>query len=373
MLRVVHGLKADSNLSIDHLTTGLEEFHHKQLLDGFFQSHEIRNHSPRTIEKNKRLLQIWFQNNDAGGHPLYTWTAMRPIEGRKRIVEYGKHLLAAELSNQTIRTYLGTLRSYFQYVLEHPFVFDQQGKPQRLIALYGPIEQPVSEYDIPQHACDGSDKRRGVPLDPAMLYGFYSTIRKYYLPGSHLHTRGRNYAMMVLAGESGLRADELRHLEIKKDLFFESKKIQTRFAKGSRGSGKRARLTLFTPLARDTVRYYLKCHRPHLRFSKDHDYLFPSQKSEGPIAYSRMCESLAEMVKTANQNGVFVADHLSWHWMRRIFATRFIELFPNELPTLISLLGHSSFGTVHKYIHHSQAWMDEKIQGVLERIERDGY
>lgn len=364
MLKLVHKNLPDA---ITAEKTGLELEHHNQLLNGFFQSHIIRNHSYRTIEKNKHFLCSWFKMY-GNGKTLYTWEAMKPVEGRQLIIQYGKELLKAELANQTIRTYLGTLRSYFEYVLEHPFVFDLNNKPVRIGSLYGAIEQPVSEYDIPQHSLDTSARRRGVPFDPALLYDFYSVIRKHYLGGRHAHVYARNYAMVVLAGESGLRADELRNLEIEKDLFFESKKLQTRFAKGYSGSGKRARITLFTPIARDTIKFYLKNHRPHLPSSS---YLFPLVKntSRKPVDYKTMCSFLGEMMDVANKHNFFVADHLSWHWFRRIFATRFIETHPTELPTLISLMGHRSFSTVHAYIQHSQAWMDKKIQDIVERVD----
>ena len=113
-------------------------------------------------------------------------------------------------------------------------------------------------------------------FEPSRLYDFYDCLREHYINPDHKrywHERARNYTMVVLAGETGLRADELAHLEMEHDLFFDSRQLQTRFAKGTNGSGKRARLTIFTPLARDTVRYYLKNHRSHLR-GKESSYLF---------------------------------------------------------------------------------------------------
>lgn len=371
MLRIVHGNLIQDHEEIAADGNAYDLFYHQQLLDGFFLSHEIRNHSKKTLEKNKKFLLSWFHFYSNSGRPLTTWEAMRPIEGRKRVTEYGKKLLVAELSNQTIRTYLGTLKSYFDYVLQHPFVFDHSNRPIRLMGLYGHLEQPVSEYDIPQHSYDGSEKRLGVPFDPALLYDFYSLLRKHYLPGRQPHTRARNYAMVIVAGESGLRAEELRHLEIKKDLFFESKKIQTRYAKGSRGSGKRSRTTLFTPLARHTIQYYLKHHRPYIDNSLENDYLFPSPGKHKFISYPVMAQALNEMIEICNKKDFFISNNFSWHWLRRIFATRFIENFPNELQTLISLLGHNSLGTVHKYIQHSEAWMDNQIQNIIERVEKN--
>lgn len=334
---------------------------HQQLLEGYMQSHVIRNHSINTIHETKRLLKAWFQLHGTESRPLFTWEAMEPIKGRKRVATYCQALIESEVSSHTVRQYLGILRGYFSYVLEHPFVFIGENA-KRICDLYHSIEQPVSEYDMPAHVYNG--ETLGLPLDPARLYDFYEAIRKSYLVGGgHRHLRARNYAMVVLAGESGLRADELRHLETEKDLFFDSNRLQTRFAKGTNGSGKRARPSLFTPLARDTIGYYLKNHRPY--FGGGSPYLFPSRNNR-ILTYSSMLSALNEIKKTVNKNNFTLGDHMSWHWLRRLFATRFIEQFPHQLSVLVHLLGHVTPNTVHAYIRHSEAWMDQKILAVLE-------
>lgn len=343
--------------------------HHRQLLDGYLQSHLIRNHAPKTINETRRVLQAWFDVHGTEARPLYTWEAMKPVVGRKRIVGYGKALLASEVSAHTVRRYLGILRGYFSYVLEHPFVFVGESV-MRICDLYHSIEQPVSEYDMPAHVYGG--ETLGVPFDPAKLYGFYDVLRKVYLgkKGGRCHTKARNYAMVVLAGESGLRADEVLHLETARDLFFESKKIQTRCAKATHGSGKRSRVTLFTPLARDTIQYYLKNHRPHLKGSKDSLYLFPAEGGQ-ILTYATIQKTLQVMKIAANKNDFSVGENMSWHWFRRLFATRFIERFPHQLPALVLLLGHVTPNTVHAYIRHSEAWTEQKILDVLEGAELD--
>lgn len=374
MLQLV-GSKKETQIRFEDAASARAHEHHFELLEGFLQSHRIRNHATRTLKKDETFLHGWFESHGDGQRPLYTWEAMRPVEGRRRIVLYGKALLDSEITNHTIRKYLGTLRSYFQYVLEHPDVAGENKNEQsRINALYGPIEQPVSEYDIPQHSHDNSDTHRGIPLDPEKLYDFYSVIKSHYLSTDYLrHVRARNYAMVVLAGESGLRASELAALEVSKDLFFESKKLQTTNAKASRGSGPRTRITLFTPLARDTIRYYLSNHRPHLSGAQDSDFLFPSKFKGRRVTYSPMCTALREVIAVVNKNGFHVGDHLGWHWFRRIFATRFIERFPSQLPVLMSLMGHTTPNTIHAYIHHSQAFMDKRLLEVMERVEFDEY
>jgi integrase len=365
MLKLVESKKENSEV-LAPKTYGPDALnHHQQLIDGFMQSHRIRNHSPETIYESNRILSGWFSMYGTDSRPLYTWEAMEPVYGRNRIVNYGKLLLESELSTRTIRSYIGILEGFFSYVLEHPYVFVQE-RAVRLHDLYNPLEQPVSEFDIPVHAYDG--EHLGVPLDPERLYDFYDVLRRHYLNGRHPHMRARNYSMLVLAGESGLRAEELSHVETDLDLFFDSHKLQTRFAKGTNGSGKRSRVTLFTPLARDTIRYYLKNHRPYLKGAKDNPYLFPSRGGKF-LTYTSMMRGLEAMKLVANKNNFTVAEHLSWHWMRRLFATRFIERFPNQLPALVKLLGHVSPNTVHKYIHHSDAWMDKRILEVLQGVE----
>jgi len=362
MLRVITYQKDNDKNAPDEYV-GLNPYvDHQALLQRYFESHRMRNHSIKTIAKEKSFLESWFKLHSNQNRILYTWEAMKPILGRKRILDYANALIDSGLAISTVRSYLGILSSYFSYTLEYPY-FIEENTTQRIQDRYAFIEQPVSKFDYPVHVYNG--EQLGIPLDPETLYDFYFIVReKYLLKSRYLPIAARNYAMLVLAGESGLRIDEIFHLELV-DLFFESKKLQTRFAKGTKGSGKRARVTFFTPLAQDTIKYYLKV-RGQLADVHDCKYLFPS-KSGKLIDYSSAHSALKQMVLIAQKEKFPVLSHLSWHWMRRIFATRFIERFPNRLPELISLLGHVTPNTVHCYIRHSEAWVDNKINAILER------
>jgi len=337
-----------------------QEEDHKYLIDQYINSHFTRNHSINTIHKEKLFLKSWFQNF----LPLYAWEAMQPLYGRERIVEYANALINTEVSHHTMRGNLNILSRFFSYVLEHPHI--KRGENFISIEqIYGKITQPVSEYDIPKHSYDG--EQRGTPMDPGELFNFYHSIRSNYLiSGDSVKAslRARYYAMTVLAGLSGFRIDELLHLDYKKDIFFKSFKIQTRHAKGTSGSGKRSRITLFPPLARDTLTYYLKHHR-HKLYINNSDLLFPNHNGE-VLSYTSVCNSLNEMISIAQKSSFPVMNHMSWHWFRRIFATRFIEQYPHQLSILVQLLGHTSPNTVHKYIRHSEAWMDKKILKALQ-------
>lgn len=227
------------------------EDHHGLLLDNYFASHRVRNHSPRTIAAQRRFLTGWFASHGEEGRPLYIWEAMAPVVGRQRILGYIQALIDSELAPATVRVYLGMLDQFFRYVMEHPYV--KVGTDfRRLQDIYGPIEKPLSEFDRPTHAYD--DEQRGLPLDPQAIYGFFAALRTHYLTAKkprRAAIQARNYTLALLAAESGLRSDELTHLEISKDLLWESHRLQTRFAKATRGSGKE-RAKPFSPRSRGT-------------------------------------------------------------------------------------------------------------------------
>jgi site-specific recombinase XerD len=344
----------------DNKLLELKRDDHEYLLTQYIQSHHIRNHSIRTIEKEKRFLKSWFNNYK----DIFVMDAMNKYSGRERILEYANLLLESEVSHKTMRSNLGILSRFFSYVLEHPYVVRGETFPQ-IEALYGKISQPISEYDIPKHTYDG--EQRGVPMDPEELHLFYQCIQENYLHSADSNSaniRTRYYSMAVVAGCCGLRIDEIINLDVKKDLFFKSAKLQTRHAKGTRGSGKRSRVTLFPPFARDTLRFYIDNYRC-LLFVGESDLLFPNHSGE-TLSQTSVNNALGEMIAVANQNNFSVAKHMGWHWFRRIFATRFIEQHPHQLSILITLLGHTSPNTVHKYIRHSEAWMDKKILRALQ-------
>ena len=124
--------------------------------------------------------------------PLLTWQAMEPVVGRKRVTDYANTLIEAGIGSDTVRSYLGTLRRYFSYVLAFPFV--GTAPIRRIQDIYGAIDQPVTEYDMPRHVYNG--ERLGVPLDPEKLYSFFWILREHYLGSRGFESvRARNTAV----------------------------------------------------------------------------------------------------------------------------------------------------------------------------------
>jgi integrase len=234
---------------------------HQAILQGYLDTHVTRNHSEHTIGGARRFLIGWhagFPVPDArrpdGTRQLFVWEAMAPVAGRERIVAFAKGLIEAGLKPRTIHGYLGVLRRLYQYVLDYPYIPSTDG--QSVVAKYGPLAQPVSEYDYSVHTIDQEDE--GVILTGERLDQFYDYVRYEYVARNQKKLpASRDYTMIVVAGECGLRASEIAHLDARgphRALFYQEQRLQTCAGKGVRDSGPRVRKTLFAPGTQETMR-----------------------------------------------------------------------------------------------------------------------
>ncbi len=361
------------NLEIDSTLVPFSQMiaDHCAVLQGYLDTHITRNHSERTIESERRFLTGWFEsfvmqddNHPDGERQLLLWEAMEPVMGRQRVVAFSKGLVDAGLRPRTVQMYLGSLRRLFQYVLEYPYIPGIQA--QAIVAKYGRIEQPVLEYDYPVHTLDQEEE--GFVLTGERLLQFYNFVRLEHIGHNQKKlTASRDYTMIVVAGESGLRADEIRHLDAlgaHRDLFYEHNCIQTRYGKGTKGSGKRVRKTIFTPFAQDTVRIYEEHIRPNFPNAKTNTALFLTESGER-ISYKAMWHNLDSIMEQARKAGLEMPPKLSWHSLRKSFATNFMELHPDRPWILMDLLGHLNPSTLHRYVKHSRAYYDQAIDDIV--------
>lgn len=329
---------------------------HYAILEGYLDTHMTRNHSDLTLEWERTFLTGWFEgipvpdeSHPDGERQMLVWEAMKPVIGRERIKEFSKGLVIAELSPRTVNKYLGTLRRLFEYILEFPYIPGQE--VQLIVPKYGSIEQAVSKYDYPVHTIEQDEE--GFVLTGDRLYEFYNFVRITYIEGKQKKlTASRNYAMIVLAGESGLRADEICQLDAlgeHRDLFYEYDLIQTRSGKGVNGSGKRVRKTIFTEKAQDVMLVYEDQVRPYFRKAKTNVALFLTERGNR-IDYSGMWDFLDEIVDLARREGLAMPPNMGWHSLRKSFATNYMERHPEKVWQLMKLMGHQNLSTLHRYV-----------------------
>lgn len=345
---------------------------HQAILQGYLDTHITRNHSDRTIEGERRFLTGWFEGfmvqDDEypdGQRQLFLWEAMEPVQGRQRIVGFSKGLIETGLKPRTVQGYLGSLRRLFQYILEYPYI--PGANIQSVVAKYGRIEQPVLEYDYPVHSLDPEEE--GMILTGEQLVQFYDFVRLTYIANNQKKLpASRDYTMIVIAAESGLRADEILHLDAlgpHRDLFYDHKCIQTRFGKGTKGSGKRVRKTIFTQFAQDTVRIYEDRVRMNFPNAKSNPALFLTESGER-ISYKAMWHNLGVITKAARKAGLEMPPKLSWHSLRKSFATNFMEQHPDRVWVLMDFMGHLNPSTLHRYVKHSRAYYDQAIEELVK-------
>jgi integrase len=363
-LAVVHNLALISHsISLDEK---LQD--HRAILYGYIDTHIARNHSPTTIETERLFLEGWFKNYpiEDSEHPdgyrqMFIWEAMQPVIGRERILAFSKGLVETGIKNRTIIGYLGYLRRFFEYVLEFPFIPGTGG--QSIIAKYGRLSQPISEYDYPRHVYDNEEE--GFVLTGKELTDFYDFIRTEYIGSNQKKlTASRDYTMVIIAGESGLRADEIRNLDCISDLFYDKNRIQTRHGKGFKGSGKRVRKTIMTPLAKDTLLIYEQRIRPYFTNAATSTTLFLTERGE-MLSYGKMWFALNCIVEKAREAGLEIPPKLSWHSLRKSFATNYMERHPEDIWVLMDMMGHVNPSTLHRYVKHSRKYYDEAIDNMV--------
>jgi site-specific recombinase XerD len=346
---------------------------HQAILQGYFDTYITRHFSDLTTARNQQFLTSWFQGllvADAtqpdGERQLLIWEAMEPAYGRQRIIAFSKGLMALELSPHTVQTYLGYLRRLFSYVLEYPYI---PTSGESISAKYGPLDQPVLEYDYPIHVVDREEE--GFVLTGDALRQFYRFVRVEYLHSNQKKlAAARDYTMIVVAGESGLRASEIAYLDAlppHRDLFYRQARLQTRSGKGVHGSGKRVRKTLFTPFAQQTVRVYEAHFRPNFQNATTNPALFLAETG-GRISYQAMWRNLHTIVQAARQSGLDLPPKLSWHSLRKSFATNYCLENPGEIWVLMDLMGHLHPSTIHRYVQFPRSYYDTAINDYAKRL-----
>ena len=78
-----------------------------------------------------------------------------------------------------------------------------------------------------------------------------------------------------------------------------------------------------------------------------------------------MWHNLHVIVEQARKAGLDLPPKLSWHSLRKSFATAFMELHPDRPWVLMDLMGHLNPSTLHRYVLHSRAYYDQAIEDMV--------
>lgn len=332
---------------------------HLRLVEAYIRSRRLRNLNTVTNERVRRVLDAFFvtvgkQAWDVSEEDVALWH-----EG----------LIQAGLSVATRRGYVGFVRTFYDYVRDHPCVpltteeLKQGRTPVSVQVKYGrELIQPVGFWVSVAHAAENASTDRYLPTREE-LRAFFAWLRRQMETARKPLPLARDYALYRFLYHTGLRANELVNLTLR-DLRMETLVIHVRVGKGTNGSGPRSRWVPMVYGIERVLQVYLKEVRSLLTSETDpKSPVFVTEQGEA-IQYKTVHNKLNILLEQAQTQGVPV-QRFGVHDFRRAFATHFYEEYPTKVELLREILGHSSVSTTMHYTRPSRKYYEQQFAAVL--------
>lgn len=328
---------------------------HNRLLEHYFTSKKLRNHSVGTIKQSRIILGRFFRVTGR-----FCWEIQ--VED---VNEYHESLVDSGLSSRTIRGYINSISNFYSFLLAHPEIpltaLERQSnkKQHRVDWKYNvKLSQPVDSWFMPTHSSEDSTVRSALPSKDS-LRAFFGFLRETATQNSKPLAAHRDYAMFRLMYHTGIRLDECRMLDIS-DVNFEHGVIHVRFGKGTRGSGKRER---WVPIVLHGVSKVLEIYitrvRPHFQNAEGSPSLFLSEQGKR-ISAATIKRRLHDQIFESQAHGIEI-PYFTCHDLRRAFATHHFEDDPTTLEIIRRMLGHQQLSTTQRYIRPSAKFLQESL------------
>lgn len=265
------------------------------------------------------------------------------FEGLEQLEKFKNYLKSKRYSENTIKTYLDALRSFFvftnkksiaeitnddvilyniEFILKHKLSSSYQNQIVNAIKLYFKTIQDKS-IDI-----EKVHRPRREKLLPNVL------SKEEIKAILEAHSNIKHRAMLSMIYSCGLRCGELLAL---KPVHIDSKRNIV-LLKNSKG--KKDRITPLSPKILELLREYYKSYKPKV-------YLFEGQTEGNPYDDRSLQQVLKQALKKAN-----ISKPVTLHWLRHSYATHLLEN-GTDLRYIQELLGHNSSKTTEIYTHVS--------------------
>jgi integrase/recombinase XerD len=266
-----------------------------------------------------------------------------------------KDMELKNLSERTIKTYLGCMKNFTRHYGKSPDQIDDEAIRDFLYYLLK--EKNSSQAAISQHYSAlkffyqttlGRDwdalkipRSRRIKKLPIVLS--LGEVRDVLSKVEDL----KNRTILTTVYSGGLRLREALKLKVS-DIDSQRMMIRVR-----QGKGNKDRYTLLGQRALDILRQYWKRYRPK-------DLLFPSRIREGrPIDSTGVQKSFREALSKTK-----IRKQATVHTLRHSFATHLLEEGV-EIPYIQNLLGHSDSRTTSIYLHVAR----KKILKVVSPVD----
>lgn len=347
-LQLVRKVQGHSKLSHVELEERIRD--HEAVIMDYLRSRKIRGHTKETVTRSKATLERFFTSTgklfwDVGVYDVREYIEALEDIGLARITRYG---------------YVKEIELFYRYVLDHPWVPPSEvdiKMGQELISLeikYGVrLTQPVDRWILPPLPADDFDAHQ-LPTRE-QLREFFGYLRDEMSDTQKPMALARDYAIYRLFYGSGVRGNELVHLDLK-DVRFDYGTICVRFGKGSKGKGYKPRWVPMWNGLEGVLRTYLSKVRPRFAYSDDSPALFLAEGGNR-ISMRTIRQRLGESLADAKAAGVDIFK-FNVHDFRRMFATHAYEEQPERLRVLQEVLGHSFATTTQRYLRPSRHYFE---------------
>lgn len=343
---------------------------HDKVINNYFVSKQLRNHSSTSIRNTQYILKRFFE---IVGKPCWEVTIEDVNEYHLSLIEFG-------LANSSRRNYMNVVKTFYDFLLAHPEIPQtlkerQSGTPaQRVDWKYRvKLVHPVDLWFVPKHVTDDIAIKSAIPSRENMR-AFFRLLRENTEDSSKPMILHRDYAMFRLMYHTGVRLDECRMLDLV-DISFERGTIHIRYGKGAKGSGKRERWVPASLFGLDKVlAIYLEKVRPKFQNASIETALFLSEQGKR-VSKATIKARLIEAIQFTQDKGGDI-PFFTCHDFRRAFATHLYEDHPTKIEAIRHMLGHSLLGTTQKYLRPSSRFLEEQLRDVtngrLQRLMGDG-
>ena len=292
----------------------------KLLIEEYKLNLEAGNRSQKTISWYLDILDNFFFKY------LPLERIIRPIDklGREEVRSYIKHL-------QGSNRWPNRVHQDKDFGKLSPFTI--QGKIRALKAFWGWLfkEEHIGSNLLAGLSLPKVPKNMITILEKEQIIQLLKSIDK------HTPLGGRNYMVLLLLIDTGLRISELTCIKM----------ADVNLTKGILrvvGKGEKERPVPFSTLTKKELIRYIKLYRPSL-CGIDSAYLFPVKDGEH-ISVNGMQQAIRRLAQKAGMQDVKCHPHIFRHTFATMFSVK------GGSPEILQLImGHESFQTTQKYLH----------------------
>ncbi len=311
-----------------------------ELRDSWLQDLQANDRASGTIRRYKSAIENFLSWYGEEEHRPLTLDLLTPIT----LVGYRNFLQRTQArATSTVNGHVSALRVWCAWLTEHRYL---EVNPAKHIKLVGRQE---------------ASSREG--LSDNQINALFRQIQ------SSSRDVVRNYAIIQLLLQTGMRLDESSHLNLEDIEFGErSGHVTVRHGKGNK-----ARTVPLNASVRQALAEYIAprfgCDStikavalawPRSKFHGKPTPLWRSQKG-GVLTTSAMRQMIDILVRDAAARGLVPAN-TSAHTLRHTFARNYLAEYPGDVVGLATLLGHTSLDTTRIYSQPSVELLAKRVE-----------